>query len=790
MEKWDANWIWVNDSLRRNNQYIEARGSFELQTSPDSALLRITANQEYVLFVNGSEIGRGPSPCDNDWQYYDVYDVADKLLPGRNVVAVLAYNFGTDSIVTGQRQGPGGLLCQIDLKTDPSVEESFCAAATGTDWKCRVSPRWRPDSIRMHMWGGYREIYLADREDGWELPEYDDSDWMPAAVVAGANEAESPWPRLLAREIPHLKKSWLRPVAVVGEQAYLGAIANADSVLEGAGHPDLMFVDASVPGSYPNATYDFGTEVVGYPELELEAPEGGVAHLFYGEGLELELTDTFVLKKGSNLVRSFGRRAFRFMKLALQGTPAPVEVRSVNMKSVHYPYPEHGSFACSDERLNRIWEVGKYTAIVNSQEHFEDCPYREGALWVADAVVMARVVYQAFGDLALVRKSLLQIARIQNEDGSIPGTGPESNGFMLPDFCAHWLFGVKEYVDYSGDDKFLAELWPSVSRLEAWFQAQEDEEGLFANADRDGWWCFIDWSDDIERKDKVAAISCYYYKFLLTVAQLARRMGEEERAQALETKAIRLRLTIRSRMRLPESPLFADSLSADGLSASLTAQTNFVAAWCGIMEPEEAKCFIEDFYLAGKLPPIKGAFFYHIVLETLFAYSYREEALKEIRYFWGAMLDRGATTWWETFDPSLPECTVPSPYLGHTPTYMQASIPVSFSHGWGASPTYLLTREMLGIDTSRLGEDRVALRPAAAGGLTWAKGTIPTPRGDIEAFWSETDGGQFAFEARLPAGLSWSAGQSFAPIETAEQDDGGTVVTGMFTVTQSDYSCV
>ncbi|MFB9275394.1 alpha-L-rhamnosidase C-terminal domain-containing protein [Cohnella cellulosilytica] len=789
MEKWSASWIWVEEGLRSNNQYMEARGSFELPMATESAVLRVTANQEYVLFVNGFEIGRGPSPCDNGSQYYDIYEVAEKLRPGRNVVAVLAYNFGTDKVVTGQRQGPGGLLCQVDLGPVAEGGEKVCATATGKGWKCRVSPRWRPDSIRAHMWGGYREIYLADREDGWELPEYDDTDWANATAVFEPNDRRSPWPRLLAREIPHLQRQWLRPIGVIGEMAYLGTIANGDSVLEGGNRSVPMSIDASVPGSYPNVTYDFGTEVVGYPELELEAPEGGVAHLFYGEGLELEHVDTFILKKGSNRVSSFGRRAFRFMKLALQGTPEPVEVRSVRIKSVHYPYAEQGSFVCSDEKLNRIWEVGKYTTIVNSQDHFEDCPHREAALWVADAVVMARVVYQTFGDLALVRKCLLQVARIQNGDGSIPGTGPENNSFTLPDFCAHWLFGVKEYVDYSGDENFLAELWPSVNRLEAWFRTQEDGDGLFANANRDGWWCFIDWSDDIERKDKVTAISCYYYKFLLTVAQLARRRGEEPRAQELEVKADGLRKAVWERMRLPEGPLFADCLSADGLSDSVTAQTNFVAAWCGIMEPEEVKRFIEDFYLAGKLPPIKGAFFYHIVLETLFAYGYREEALKEIRYFWGAMLDRGATTWWETFDPSLPECTVPSPYLGHTPTFMQAAIPVSFSHGWGASPTYLLSRETLGVDTSRLGEGIVAFRPGAVGGLSWARGTIPTPRGDIEASWSAAEGGEYAFEAQLPAGLEWSAATSLQNVEAAK-DGERTLLTGTFTAARSDYSCV
>ena len=143
----------------------------------------------------------------------------------------------------------------------------------------------------------------------------------------------------------------------------------------------------------------------------------------------------------------------------------------------------------------------------------------------------------------------------------------------------------------------------------------------------------------------------------------------------------------------------------------------------------------------------------------------------------------------ETFDPSLPECTVPSPYLGHTPTFMQAAIPVSFSHGWGASPTYLLSRETLGVDTSRLGEGVVAFRPGAAGGLSWARGTIPTPRGDIEASWSAAEGGEYAFEARLPAGLEWSAATSLQNVEAAK-DGERTLLTGTFTAARSDYSCV
>lgn len=786
MEKWNAKWIWVDERRRGNNQYIEARRELILQQPPAKADLRITANQQYLLFVNGIAVGRGPSPCDNGFQYFDSYEIAPLLRPGKNAIAVVAYNFGTDAIVTGQRQGPGGLLVQVDLYPQGEGESPDRSFSTDEAWNIRVSPRWRADSIRMHMWGGYREIYLADREDGWEQPDYGASDWSAATVVAKAEAADSPWPKLLGREIPPLRSERLKPVRLLGELAYMGTVGNGEALLRGGDASGSLVVDASVPGSYPQLTYDFGAEVVGYPGLVVDAPEGGIAQLYYGEGLEMALTDTFVLKKGENRLRTFGRRAFRFMKLAFMATPVPVRVAEADIEFVHYPYREDGSFVCSDELMNRIWEVGKYTAVVNSQDHFEDCPHREAALWVADAVIMARVSYQTFGDRDLVRKCLLQSGRIQTDDGAIPGTGPEGNPFTLPDFCAHWTFGVKEYFDYSGDRTFLAELWPVLIKLADWFERQEGEDGLFADANRDGWWCFIDWSDDIERKDKVTAISCYYYKFLLTFAELARRMEEPERADRLEAKAARLRETIRARLRVPGSSLFADCLSEEGLSASITAQTNFVAIWCGIMEPEEAEQFIDRHYLAGKLPPIRGAFFYHIVLDVLFSKAYRNAAMANIRSFWGSMLDRGATTWWETFDPSLPECTVPSPYMGHTPTYMQEAIPVSFSHGWGASPTYLLTRDVLGVDASKLGQGVVEFRPSAAGGLSWAKGTIPVPGGVIEASWSEKEAGEFGFEARFPANLGWT-GAGLKEVQTSREGE-YTLVKGLFTSDASEYS--
>jgi len=686
---------------------------------------------------------------------YDTYSIEEHLHAGANVVAILAHNFGQEQIVTEQLQGPGGVICQIDLfDTAEDANAPTRSIASDADWPCRRSPRWQSNASRLHLWGGYREIVDLQAEDGWERADYDDSAWPTAVVVARAEQPEGPWPRLLPREIPLLRETLVQPVAVVAAEGYLGRLERPEAVLRDDAGGGAVILDASVPGSLPQISYDFGAEVVGYPEVELDAEEGGVVQIFYGESLELLLTDTFLLRKGRNMLLPFGRRAFRYLKIAAMATPVALRLHRLNVRFVHYPYEGEPSFRCSDDRLNRIWETGRYTTVVNSQHHFEDCPHREAALWVADAVVMAKVVYQTYRNPEIVRKSLLQAARIQNDDGSIPGTGPLRNPFLLPDFCAFWLLGAWEYYSYSGDIAFLQEIWPHVVRLAEWFERQEDESGLFARADRDGWWCFIDWSDDIDRRDRVTAISCYYYKFLQTIAHMAQELQKADYASERLRKAERLRAAIRLRLRVPGASIYADCLTDEGLSSSVTAQTNFAAAWSGIMEEAEVISFVREDFLAERLSPIRGAFFYHIVLETLFSYGFAEAAVQLIRSYWGAMLERGATTWWETFDLSLPFSTTPSPYMGHTPTYLQDSIPVSLSHGWGASPTYLLSRELLGADLSEAGKGKLAIRPQPAQHIDWAEGVIATKHGDLRIAWRRQEDGRLSVEATIPAAFT------------------------------------
>ncbi|GGD84557.1 alpha-L-rhamnosidase-related protein [Paenibacillus nasutitermitis] len=755
---WEAKWIWPAGDVNKPDRYAEFRGTIQVPEgmSERSVLLHVSARTEYMLYVNGMYIGRGPSPCDSRWQYYDTYEIADELLQsGELTIAAVVYHFGTDSIVTHQMQGSSGFLLQLEV-------EGGLLLATDESWKCRISNRWGKQAARSHQWGGYNEVYRAVEEDDWQLPGYDDSAWGQAQIVANACEADGPWPRLIAREIPFLHTETVFPESVVRTEHNFGVIKGEASLLGGSYHNGGQadaWVDASVPGSMPGIVYDFGREVVGRPKFHLQAPAGGVLRIAYGESLELQYLDTYILKPGINRLSPFGRRAARFIQLTFMAAPEPVSIQEFSFELSHYPFTQTGYFRSSDKTLDRIWDVSRYTTLMNSHDHLEDCPWREKALWVVDAVVMGKIIYSTFGDTALLRKCLLQGARIQNEDGSIPGTGPESNPFLLPDFCAYWLLGVQDYWKYSGDLALVEELWPHLVRLIDWFGAQRDETGLFARADREGWWCFIDWTEDVDKRDKVAGISMLHYKSLGAMSAMAEALGHSREAEDWAQQASELRQAIRSQLRDSRTGLFADCIAGDELSTSFTLQTNFLAAWSGVTEPEETKRFLADYYAPGRLPAIKGAFFQHIVLEVLSGAGHSSEGLRLIESFWGDMLSRGATTWWETFDQASPVSTIPSTYQGNTPTYLWEGVPVSLCHAWSASPAYMLPRIMMGIDLADLGSGYIQAHPPLAE-ADWAEAEYPTPLGPIRVRW-EKEGDELSGWLEAPEGIEVRTADSY-----------------------------
>jgi hypothetical protein len=110
-----------------------------------------------------------------------------------------------------------------------------------------------------------------------------------------------------------------------------------------------------------------------------------------------------------------------------------------------------------------------------------------------------------------------------------------------------------------------------------------------------------------------------------------------------------------------------------------------------------------------------------------------QKALDVIRREWGAMLDYGATTVWETLTPRTR----------------------SHCHAWGALPAFILSSYVLGVRPKGTMADDVVVAPEPAD-LTWARGRFPTPKGAVEVRWSRGDR-SFKLWVQLPEGLKGEA---------------------------------
>ena len=114
-------------------------------------------------------------------------------------------------------------------------------------------------------------------------------------------------------------------------------------------------------------------------------------------------------------------------------------------------------------------------------------------------------------------------------------------------------------------------------------------------------------------------------------------------------------------------------------------------------------------------------------LEALCAMGEQSYVLKEMKSYWGGMLNLGATTFWEEYDPNkkgLEQYAMYGRKFGK-----------SLCHAWGASPIYLLGKYYLGVSPTSPGYETYTVQPQL-GGLQWMQGKVPTPHGDIDLYVS------------------------------------------------------
>src|SRR4029077_17608321 len=97
--------------------------------------------------------------------------------------------------------------------------------------------------------------------------------------------------------------------------------------------------------------------------------------------------DRYVMKGGSEEWEVFFMKAFRYVQLTFRNCTTPVAVESATTLLSSYAVDNRGRFESSDDRLNQIWDVGRWTLQLCMQDSYEDSPWREQSQWAGDGQV-------------------------------------------------------------------------------------------------------------------------------------------------------------------------------------------------------------------------------------------------------------------------------------------------------------------------------------------------------------------------------------------------------------------
>ena len=419
-----------------------------------------------------------------------------------------------------------------------------------------------------------------------------------------------------------------------------------------------------------------------------------------------------------------GNTGFRFVRIdvlepdgvvAIQEAPAILRYRDI---------PYVGSFRSSDERLNKIWQTGAYTVHLNMQEYLWDGIKRDRLIWLGDMHPEVSTIMAVFGDNEVVPESI-DLAKKQY---------PLPNWFNGMSAYSMWYLIIQyEWYMHSGDRDYLHDNRDYIVGLVNQIDGLVEEDGQEHLAPRR----FLDWPSTPNQPGCEAGYRALLCWALTDAGKLCEMLGETASAEKCRDIITRMNRLIKPHNGLKQA---ASLMAIAGLMPAEQACREVVAV-------DGAKGF--------------STFYGYYMLEALARAGMYQEAMDIIRTYWGAMIDHGATTFWEDFnldwvknagriDEITPEGK--DDLHGDFGAYCYPSYRHSLCHGWSSGPTPWMSRHILGFEVMEPG-CRVLRVVPHLGDLKWAEGTFPTPKGAVFVRHERRPDGSVKTTVKAPRGV-------------------------------------
>ncbi|WP_316828023.1 amylo-alpha-1,6-glucosidase [Pedobacter miscanthi] len=471
------------------------------------------------------------------------------------------------------------------------------------------------------------------------------------------------------------------------------------------------------------AVSDFGKETFGFIKVHGLKGKGRLS-IYYGESKEealsvdkcetLDYLDIDLSQKKDSIMPL--SKAFRYVNYQSEGN---VSADSVSMLYEYAPVTERGSFKSSDSELNKIYDVAKYTFHLNTREFFIDGIKRDRWVWSGDAYQSYLMNYYSFFDAPTVKRTLLA------QRGKDPVTA-HINTIM--DYSFYWFLGIYDYYKFTGDQKFVQDIYPRMQSLMTYIDGRKNKNGLLEWMPGD--WIFIDWADKLSKDGEVSFEQLLYARSLETMALCAKLANDTEGIAKYDKLAKELKSKIFELYWNQKKSALVHSRIDNKQTDNVTRYANMFGIFFDYFTPEQKLAVKKNVLLNDQIAKITTPYMRFYELEALCAMGEQPYVLKEMKNYWGGMLKLGATSFWEEYNPDKKGTE-------HLAMYGRP-FGKSLCHAWGASPIYLLGKYYLGVQPTSAGYESYTIEPNL-GGLEWMEGKVPTANGDISVFCSKKE---------------------------------------------------
>lgn len=506
-------------------------------------------------------------------------------------------------------------------------------------------------------------------------------------------------------------------------------------------------------------TLDLGQTKLILPMISFTGVNGATIDITYSEQFTSDnqhLLHSFNYAAGDRIICSENEidwfpstaRGARYVKITVRNTNADIVFKSLIFRSANYPVKHIGEFHCSDSLLNSIWQLGKNTELSNMEDAYIDCPTRERAMYIRDTIIQYHVNLAAFGDQQLMRRCLELYGQSPDATGKFRAVYPNTGDYTISDFSLNMVEGFKSYLDQSGDKKLIQKYWPEIMKNIAWFNQLADEraDGLLdsewhikrkINANYGGFHGDLGIADGTL---STVGIHCVFSTTYLIALQDAEKMataiGKVEDAAKLAKRAAALAKSINDNFWDDNQKCYADNFEKTTYSihASLFAVRAEIvdeSKLLHIRKHVNAKLpglFVNGYDAEGGVYVSPSFAFY--IFDGLYKAGLEKLAEKIMHQAWGWMLYKGMKTCPEYFDFRNSLC-----------------------HAWSASPTYYLSKYVLGVSYPVSTNTDIVQIKVQADNVTSAEGKYPHPKGAISIKWHTENGKRIFDYVKAPDGV-------------------------------------